>query len=116
MSDTAFMPIMGLSTAIQVQEIELIKKGKKENPTWINLNEKVVKWYKCPCYMECLSLGDKKDAVNWSCINCNLVKEAQVGDLVVFRARRSINKEDLQQILKFEVLHQIKVSKTDTTG
>lgn len=105
MSDTAL--------AFQPQDIELIKKGKKENPTWLTAGEKAVKWYKCEHYGVCLSNGEKRDAANWSCVNCKFVKDAQVGDLIIFRTRNTLNKNDLKQILKFEVLHQIKSSKTD---
>jgi hypothetical protein len=105
---------MVVELQLQPQDVELIKQGEKENPTWINGNEKAIKYYKCRKYKTCLELGDKKDAVNWSCVNCSLAKYALVKDLVICRARKTLNKFELETIIKFEKSHHIKkVSKTD---
>jgi hypothetical protein len=99
---------------LQPQDVELIKQGKKENPTWVKRNEKTIKFYKCIKYEICLLRGDQNDAINWSCVNCKFMEDAQVKDLIIFRARRSLNKNDLELILKFEKLHKIKTSKSDS--
>lgn len=99
---------------LKAEDVELIKQGRKENPTWLQSNEKAIKWYRCPKYEACLALGFKKDATNWSCVNCSCAKDAQVRDLVIFRARRTYNKGELNEVIDFEKSHHIKkVSKSD---
>ena len=104
---------MGIELQLQPQDVELIKQGKKENPTWVKVREKAVKWIECPKYEACLSLAYQKNVVNWSCLNCSFVKDATVKDLVIFHARKTLNKLEIAEVLAFEKTHHIKSSKTD---
>ena len=102
-----------MEESLQVQDVELIKQGKKDNPVLVTSGEKAVKWINCPKYVSCLSFAEKQNAVNWSCLNCRLVKEAHVRDLVIFRAQKSFSKQRNEEVKELEKLWHIKTSKID---
>lgn len=103
-----------IEMALTVEDVESIKRGEPDNPTQIYRNDRAVKWYKCRKYDSCLILEDKKNAVNWSCVNCNFARNARIKDLVIFRARLTQSKVEIEAVINFEKSHHIKkISKTD---
>ncbi len=102
-----------LEEFITTQDVESIKQSRHENATFVKTGEKAVKWLNCPKYDACLTWGFKKDAVNWTCLKCSLVKNAHIRDLVIFRASKTINTQTKEEVKELEKLWNIKTSKTD---
>lgn len=99
---------------LEPNDLELIKKGKKNNPTWVKTGNKAIKWIYCPKYIDCLNKADHYGVTNWSCINCQDAAQAKLKELVILRAKHTLNKAELEEIEKFEKINNIHTSISDS--
>lgn len=96
-------------TVSDIKTIQSPKNIKGKNPVWVNFGDKTVKYFNCPFYEQCLTKAADIDPPNWTCLYCNQAKEARISDLVIFRAKKSLSKDEINEIKKLEKSHHIKI-------